>query len=282
MIREEELASFLRCTSCNTAGLVAESDHVRCSGCGTEWSVKNGRVYIVQPPGDAPDSGQSTEYASWSNWRRANYHFFKENLPSNQTLRVLDIGAGPTQFRSLFAGYTTFIGLDFFPYEEVQVVADISQPLPIADASFDIVILSNVLEHTPDVSALLCEVRRVLRPEGVCLATTPFLMRIHQAPYDYNRLTCYQLDRSFTEAGFSSVSVLPIGKPVHVLMTMQRHFFDTLTLSLRGHSLRALLMPVVWLARVVTRITVLVFGSLYNQATPNDRYTEGYGTVARL
>lgn len=242
----------------------------------------NGHLYIVEPPGDAPVSAQSTEYASWSNWRQANYHFFKEQLPDDHSLRALDIGAGPTQFRSLFAGYTTVIGLDFFPYEEVQVVANITEPLPIADATFDIVILSNVLEHTPDVLALLREVRRVLRPKGVCLATTPFLMRVHQAPYDYNRLTRYQLDRSFAEAGFGSVTVLPIGKPVHVLMTMQRHFFDTLTLSLRSHPMRALLLPLVWLARIVTRMIAFMFGPLYQQATPNDRYTEGYGTVARL
>lgn len=282
MIRGQELASFLRCTSCSAAGLLATSDLMRCNGCGKEWSFRNGHVYIVEPPGDAPESGQGTDYATWSNWRQANYHFFKEQLPDNQSLRVLDIGAGPTQFRSLFANYTTFIGLDFFPYEEVQVVADITEPLPIADAAFDIVILSNVLEHTPDVLALLREVRRVLRPNGGCYATTPFLMRIHQAPYDYNRLTCYQLERSFTEAGFGSVTVLPLGRPVHVLMTIQRHFFDALTLSLRTHPMRAVLLPLAWLARVVTKITMLVFGPLYQQAAPNDRYTEGYGTVARL
>jgi len=47
------------------------------------------------------------------------------------------------------------------------------QHLPFADAQFDVVYSSNVLEHIPDVPAMLAEIRRILRPEGLCVHILP-------------------------------------------------------------------------------------------------------------
>jgi SAM-dependent methyltransferase len=55
------------------------------------------------------------------------------------------------------------------------VRADIGRTLPFADAAFDLVTSFNVLYHAwiSDESAVLAEVRRVLRPGGLMLATEP-------------------------------------------------------------------------------------------------------------
>jgi SAM-dependent methyltransferase len=49
--------------------------------------------------------------------------------------------------------------------------------LPFADSTFDAVLALDVLEHVDDVTAL-SEVHRVLRPEGVIVATVPAFPRL--------------------------------------------------------------------------------------------------------
>ncbi len=52
------------------------------------------------------------------------------------------------------------------------VLADV-RALPFDDASFDAVVLGEVIEHVPDDVAALTEARRVLRPSGVLALSVP-------------------------------------------------------------------------------------------------------------
>jgi len=47
-----------------------------------------------------------------------------------------------------------------------------AQELPFADDSFDIVIANHMLYHVPDRPRAICELARVLRPDGVLMAAT--------------------------------------------------------------------------------------------------------------
>ncbi|MDO8805319.1 MAG: class I SAM-dependent methyltransferase [Elusimicrobiota bacterium] len=50
--------------------------------------------------------------------------------------------------------------------------------LPFSDAAFDLAVAFQVIEHTDDDRAFLAELRRVLKPGGTCLLTTP--NRLHR------------------------------------------------------------------------------------------------------
>lgn len=50
---------------------------------------------------------------------------------------------------------------------------DLQKPLPIADASVDVVVLQEVLEHLPNHLFTLQEIARILRPGGELFLTTP-------------------------------------------------------------------------------------------------------------
>lgn len=58
-------------------------------------------------------------------------------------------------------------------------VADLGQPLPFADASFDVIHSNQVIEHLPRTDLFLREVRRVLKPDGYAVISTNNLASWH-------------------------------------------------------------------------------------------------------
>jgi len=96
---------------------------------------------------------------------------------------VLDVGVVIP--RAYFGtGYVTFGEYD----EDVR--GDLCA-MPFAEASFDGIVLTEVLEHCKNPFAAMSEVHRVLRPGGLLLVTSPFLWPWHgtDAYKDYWRFT---------------------------------------------------------------------------------------------
>lgn len=58
--------------------------------------------------------------------------------------------------------------------------ANASDALPFADASFDTVVASSVLEYVPELDTTLKEIARVLRPGGWLFATVPDMRDWHR------------------------------------------------------------------------------------------------------
>ncbi|PLW84343.1 SAM-dependent methyltransferase [Kineobactrum sediminis] len=57
--------------------------------------------------------------------------------------------------------------------KRLDLTAASALALPFADATFDKVICSEVLEHIPDYRAALMEIRRVLKPQGMLCVSVP-------------------------------------------------------------------------------------------------------------
>jgi SAM-dependent methyltransferase len=101
--------------------------------------------------------------------------------------RIVDIGCGDGAatdlMRQLNPGHTV-IGIDWSAMALARarargllVVQGSASPsgLPLPDESADVVIMSELIEHLVDTDAAAEEVRRVLRPGGVLLLSTPNL-----------------------------------------------------------------------------------------------------------
>ncbi|UZP66893.1 methyltransferase domain-containing protein [Desulfovibrio mangrovi] len=108
--------------------------------------------------------------------------------------RVLDVGAGTCPYRPLF-NHCEYVAHDFKGYHgeklgggtsygNIDLVGDITQ-IPAPDASFDVVLCTEVLEHVPDPVAALREMVRLLRPGGRLLLTAPLGSGLHQEPFHY-------------------------------------------------------------------------------------------------
>jgi len=101
--------------------------------------------------------------------------------------RVLDIGCGDAGVIIAFAeagARVSGLELDEKSLRRANVRATehgvaatlakgIAEALPFPDASFDLVLLDNVLEHVTDRAGTLREIRRVLRPDGLLYMVTP-------------------------------------------------------------------------------------------------------------
>jgi ubiquinone/menaquinone biosynthesis C-methylase UbiE len=97
---------------------------------------------------------------------------------------VLDLGCGSGEFTAgLVRAGARVVALDVAsgalrrtraraPGAELRL-ARIGEPLPLEDNRFDVVWASEVIEHVADTAQWLSEVRRVLRPAGTLLLTTP-------------------------------------------------------------------------------------------------------------
>jgi 2-polyprenyl-3-methyl-5-hydroxy-6-metoxy-1,4-benzoquinol methylase len=98
--------------------------------------------------------------------------------------RVLDVGCGAGEFASaLRAAGAHPVGVDVAREAlrraaardaalELRLWAP-GEPLPADDASFDAAWAGEVIEHVADVAPWLSEIRRVLRPGGELLLSTP-------------------------------------------------------------------------------------------------------------
>ena len=64
------------------------------------------------------------------------------------------------------------------------------------------------------------EIFRVLKPGGDCLILVPFVIKLHQEPFDFHRYTKHALKTYATEAGFKSIDVQEVGGMSNILGTI--------------------------------------------------------------
>jgi SAM-dependent methyltransferase len=110
-------------------------------------------------------------------------------LEIGQDARMLDVGCntGPLLIPLRERGYNVF-GIDISPDDVRQaerylqasavpcdrLLAADGTRLPLRDDAFDVILLVDILEHTDYPEQIVSEVRRLLTPGGVVIATVPW------------------------------------------------------------------------------------------------------------
>lgn len=131
---------------------------------------------------------------------------------------VLEAGCGEGYGADLLAGIATrVVALDYDrltaehvrrAYPRVGMVRGNLATLPLADGSVDVVANLQVIEHLWDQHGFLVECRRVLRPGGRLLITTPNRITFSPGrdtplnPFHTRELSPSELDELLRQAGF--------------------------------------------------------------------------------
>jgi SAM-dependent methyltransferase len=186
--------SVLACPGCRRELAVAggAGDGLRCVGCGSVYAVEDGIVDLM--PRGSSDTAAGRRVRRWrkrldrlTSWRRATWDgstaaagrqrfaddlaqaFFRfARLPNG---RVLEIGCGDGGFRRFIAP-AAYWGVDPLPQPpagngDATILRAVGERLPLADRSFDAVLLCETLDHTIEPRRVIEEAHRVLSDGGV-------------------------------------------------------------------------------------------------------------------
>ena len=90
---------------------------------------------------------------------------------------LLDVGCGTNQ---LVKRYGNGLGVDVYPWENVDVLVEDTSRLPIEDETFDTITIIAALNHIPNRKQVLNEINRVLKKDGLLIITmiNPSISRI--------------------------------------------------------------------------------------------------------
>ncbi len=135
---------------------------------------------------------------------------------------VLDVGCGAQPYRSLLHPADRYMGIDVaaahtdFGYDAPDTLYYSGDVWPVADASVDLVLCTETLEHVREPAVFLAEAARVTKCGGGILLTVPFSARWHFIPHDYWRFTPSSLRDLLERHGFADVAVYARGDQVTV------------------------------------------------------------------
>ena len=130
--------------------------------------------------------------------------------------KVLDLGGDKrSEYASLFTGDFSITTVDINPKAQPDIVSDLEQPLPIPDASYNAVLLINVLEHIYNFKQLIEQSVRVLTPKGKVVIVVPYMFPYHPSPGDYHRFSKTALERLIGDAGCTNIEVKSLGSGVY-------------------------------------------------------------------
>ncbi len=226
------------CPRCKNALSRAGDGRLRCANTSCELSTRdflqaNGQPVLVDfdasvfdPSAYADGKGSVIlrDEAKQGLWARILALIYGHNVTSgncaeflrlakalSQRPRILVIGGGALGYgaNELYndAALEVF-GSDVYASSFTSLVCD-AHSLPFRSGAFDGVWIQAVLEHVLEPHLVVSEIHRVLRPDGVVYAETPFMQQVHEGAYDFTRFTLSGhrwLFRNFDETAAGQIS----------------------------------------------------------------------------
>jgi SAM-dependent methyltransferase len=176
--------------------------------------------------------------------RRRIFSEWIKALP-HQELQVLDVGGRLQPYRSLLEErLKLYVAVDPVLEGMLDIVA-VGEHLPFADASFDLVICTQVLNYSSEPARVIAEIHRVLKPGASLYLSVPAIF----PRYHDQRWRFMPDGLSVLLSPFVAVEVIPEGNSIAGLFRMINLFFDTFIQEERVRRLlKSILFPTANLA----------------------------------
>ncbi len=105
-----------------------------------------------------------------------------KTLNKNPNSKIINLGSGTSDYGE------NVLNVDIVYYKNTDLISDISD-LPVEDEQFDLVILTEVIEHLEEPTRVINESFRILKQGGIVIITSPFMIGFHASPNDFQRFT---------------------------------------------------------------------------------------------
>ena len=198
-------------------------------------------------------------------------------LPENPDVLVVGCGHSAGKYANFFRRGRVF-PTDVTLQGDAFIACD-GVSLPFRDATFDLVILDQMLECALDPSAVIKEACRCLKPGGLVYSGVPFFTPVHGFPYDFQRYTPMGhriLFRRFQEIEFR-ITQGPVSATSLTMIGLFASFSNNVWWGrLSSTALRVLFRPLLWIDRryISARdLTILAASAFLGQKLECDEST---------
>lgn len=145
------------------------------------------------------------------------------NFRSDSEIVILDYGCGGSPYRTLFPN-AEYKRADFGETSDLDYVIGNDSRLDERDATFDLILSTQVAEHVSDPKTYFAECFRLLKAGGQLICTTHGTYPDHGCPYDFQRWTADGLARDLRIAGFEIERSLKLTTNGRALMYLIQRF----------------------------------------------------------
>ncbi len=217
----EKIIDLLICPK-DKSNLILEGNCLISAKDKNKYLIKDGKIFFIDhfDEGDENNISKNFLKRTFKNKYYSILKLFGPTFPYNFKKKmnefvsfedkiILNVGSGNQILNK------NFINIDFYPHENVDVVAD-ALNLPFRNEVIDCIVSRSFIEHIKSPSDFVKEIQRCTKKDGITVHSIPFLYPYHSSPQDYTRFTHSGIKNLFKD--FKELTLTNITGPFTLLV----------------------------------------------------------------
>lgn len=192
-------------------------------------------------------------------------HALVSQLPQATNGTALDLGCDKSPYRELLTSRGYGVKTLDITLDNGADYAGTAESTGLPDASFDVVLCTQVLEHCMNPWAAVREIHRIVKPGGYAIVSAPHVWFYHPHPTDHWRFTQEGMAHLCRDAGLEPVTLLAQGGSIVTL----------------GQVLNFLAYGVLGRAGAPFYAAMNVLASVGDRLAPNELFCHNFACLAR-